>query len=118
MKNRKEEDTRLYLSNRTSIIFREFLEEVEDENGYWSYPEPNDELKKIWNGFIEENFRPYDDGDGTVNEVFVEGLREQLIEDIQWDYVNTQFRDYIESNYPKIDLDCSLENNTIVEKEG
>ena len=118
MKNRKEEDTRLYLSNRTSIIFREFLEEVEDENGYWSYPEPIDELKKIWNGFIEERFSPLDEGVGTDNNVFVEGFREQLIEDIHGDFVNTEFREYVESNYPKIDLICSLQNNLIVDKEG
>ena len=118
MKNSKVEDIGLCLSNRTSINLHEFLEEVEDENGYWSYPEPIDELKKIWNGFIKERFSPLDEGVGTDNNVFVEGFREQLIEDIHGDFVNTEFREYVESNYPKIDLDCSLENNTIVEKEG
>ena len=118
MENNRIEDIGLCLSNRTSINLLEFIGEVEDEDGYWSHPEPNDELKKIWNGFIKERFSPYDEGIGTENNVFVEDFREQLIEDIHGDFVNTEFHDYVRSNYPKIHLDWSLENNTIIEKEG
>ena len=118
MKNNKVKDIGLCLSNRTSINLHEFLEEDEDKDGYWSHPEPDNELKKLWNGFIEEKFSPYDEGIGTENNVFVEGFRESFFQDIWDDYVSTEFHDYVELKHPKINLNESLWKNKIVKNEG